>query len=387
MHGVRSPEPPEAKPSDRPQLTPRRTADVNIYSWSAHMVTVGLFAVLYIANSSGLIAYNKWLVNKERFPYAAPLCFLHATLSSAFIFIMYFVRPQWFSSLTDPSERVPVDRNLILKGAVPVAALLSMSLVLSNTAYLHCSVAFLQMMKETNLVLVYMFSLLASLERFSWYSVALLLFIMLATTLTIHGELNFSPTGFMMQGIGQVCECTKIVLQAMLLSSTGKKLDVLTYTMLVMPLCCLFLGGGLIYLNAMPHANFATPHLHEILFWSPHLLSNALLAFTLNLVIALFVKHSSAVAYLLAGICKDAMVVATGAWFLHEVVSLMQKVGFAMQLSGILVWSLIKLFPSKFENGVILGLADLIGGFRIRSPLGKDVEKCYGAAGDQTKEP
>jgi len=338
------------------------------------MTLVSLLGVGYVVCSAGLIAYNKYLVNLDRFPYAICLVFLHAVFCSVFAGILYLLKPSLFPSLTDPAKKVPIDSDLMLRGAAPIAVLFSAQLVLTNTAYLHSSVAFLQMMKEANLVLVYVFSLMAALEKFSWRSVGILIFICFATSMTIHGELNFSMTGFVIQSIGQLFECCKIVLQAMLLSSAGRKLDPLTYVLLVMPMCAVMLGAGICALIAFPHSHFMTPQWHDLVQWWPHLLANACVAFLLNVVIAFFVKHSSAVSFILAGIVKDAMIVAAGTLLFREVVSLIQTIGFSLQLSAILLWSMIKTFPDRFDNGIIAGFSSLMAGEppKGKTPLPQD---------------
>jgi len=313
------------------------------------MMLVTLFAGLYVAFSTALIAYNKFLMHADRFPYAIALVLLHSIFCSLCTGLLFLCKPSMFPSLTDPARKVNVDRSLIAKGALPIAVLFSAQLVLSNTAYLHSSVAFLQMMKECNIVLVYVFSLVAVLEKFSWRSVGILLFIVIATTMTIHGEVHFSLTGFVIQGTGQLFECCKIVLQAMLLTSAGRKLDALTYVMLVMPLCAILLGGGYCAFTVFPHEHFMTPQWHHLVQWWPHLLANACIAFALNVVIALFVKHSSAVAFILVGILKDAMIVAAGGLIFKEVITLVQGIGFFLQLCGIVTWSMMKQFPEMFE--------------------------------------
>jgi hypothetical protein len=327
---------------------------------TAQMARVTTYGVLYIVFSSGLIAYNKYLINLDRFPYAISLVFMHAVFCSLCSGLLYLVKPSLFPSLSDPAHRVSVDTSLMLRGAAPIALLFSAQLVLSNTAYLHSSVAFLQMMKEANLVLVYVFSLIAALEKFSWRAVTVLAFVIFATTLTIHGEVNFSMTGFVIQGVSQLFETVKIVLQAMLLSNAGRKLDALTYVLLVMPLCAVVLGLGICALTLFPHEHFLTPQWHDLELWWPHLLANACIAFALNVVIALFVKHSSGVSFVLAGILKDAMIVAAGAFLLKEVITLIQSFGFFLQCIGVLLWGMMKNFQEKFErmeNELIYGNA------------------------------
>mmetsp|Transcript_115491 Transcript_115491/g.331492 ORF Transcript_115491/g.331492 Transcript_115491/m.331492 type:complete len:390 (+) Transcript_115491:110-1279(+) len=322
-----------------------------------HAGVVSVWGILYIVLSTSLIGYNKYLIHHDRFPYSVPLVFIHAAFSSVLAAVLLVFCPSLFPSLTDPERKVTVDRSVVLCGAFPIAVLFSCQLALSNTAYLHSSVAFLQMMKEANLALVYTLSLAVALERFSWRNAWILVCIIMATTLTIHGELNFSWTGFALQGTSQLFECTKIVLQAMLLSSRGRKLDAMTYVLLVMPLCALVLGSLLLVLIFVwPSAHLMTPTTVEVIAWAPHLFVNACIAFSLNVAIALFVKSSSAVAFILAGILKDAMIVMSGVLLLREIISIMQAVGFALQLCLILVYTLAKTFPEQFENGIAPGL-------------------------------
>eukprot|EP00747_Dinoflagellata_sp_TGD_P164275 gnl/TRDRNA2_/TRDRNA2_183985_c0_seq1.p1 gnl/TRDRNA2_/TRDRNA2_183985_c0~~gnl/TRDRNA2_/TRDRNA2_183985_c0_seq1.p1 ORF type:complete len:432 (+),score=95.58 gnl/TRDRNA2_/TRDRNA2_183985_c0_seq1:109-1404(+) len=354
----------------------------------AHVVLVLMIGCAYFLCSAGLIIFNKYLMHKDRFPFAVPLVLLHSAFASVLSLILYWVAPSLFPSLRDPEpeRRIVVDADLMFRGVVPVAVLFSAHLVLANTAYLHSTIAFLQMMKEANLVLVYIFSLVAALERFSWRSCSILALVIGATALTIHGELNFSMTGFAMQATSQLFESLKIVLQAVLLSNAGRKLDVFTYMLLVMPLCFVILGAAmcsLIYLQPVDY--FQTPQWSDVQVWWKFLLANACLAFLLNVSIALFVKHCSAVSFILAGIVKDMMIVIAGGMFLQEIISIPQYFGFAMQLCLILLWSLIKTFPDKFEGGLFSGIAASLSGYERQaegdSMAIKSKASNYGAAG------
>jgi len=343
------------------------------------MMLVGLLGIAYIVCSAGLISYNNYLIDEKRFPYAVTMVFIHSCFCSVFSCFLYRVKPSLFPSLSDPTRRVTIDANLILTGCLPVALFFSAQLVLSNAAYLHSSVAFLQMMKEGNVVLVYVFSLIACLEKFSWRSVGLLACVVVATTMTIHGELHFSFTGFAMQGCSQVFECVKIVLQAMLLSNACRKLDPLTYVMIVMPLCAIIIGLGLCVLVAFPHENFMVPSFAQVQQWWPHLLANACTAFALNVVVAAFVKHSSAVAFILVGIMKDAAIVFSSLLLFTEVISAVQMVGFILQLATIMVYSMVKTFPVRFEAGLVAGLRSFVTG---EGSVKDKAQSQYGSTGD-----
>jgi len=334
---------------------------------------------LYIATSAALISFNKYLMKEGRFPFAAALVMIHTIVGSCMSLVLYIIKPSLFPSLTDPAKKVTIDRNVILKGAAPIAFFFSVQLVLSNTAYMHLSVAFLQMMKEANIVLVYAFSLVAALEIFSWRHVQILFCVILATSITIHGEMNFSMKGFAIQSIGQIFESCRIVLQALLLTGAGKSFDPLTYQLMVSPLCFVGLASfmGVAQVSGGNLQKLALPPVSLVQDWGWVLLANALIAFALNLAICLFMKHSSAVSFVLAGIVKDCSIVCASALLLNEEISRIQVAGFSVQLGFILIWSLMKKFPADFEDGTLEGLARVL--FGKKAPLQYDKKEDYGA--------
>lgn len=325
-------------------------------------------ATLTILCSAALISFNKYLIHPGRFPFAVPLVILHMAVSFSLSACLRMAKPSLFPSLTDPAASAKIDANLFFRGLLPIGAFFVAQLVLSNTAYLHTSVAFLQMMKESNLVLVYLFSLVAALERFRCRNLNMLVLIVFATTLTIKGEVHFSAIGFGLQGTSQIFESLKIVLQGVLLSAGGVKLDALSYVLLMTPGCFFFLLCLLVCLYMHPIAMIAVPTWADIARWWPLLLANACVAYALNVVSAMFIKHSSPVAFILAGIVKDAAIVFSGVLVLHEAISRVQALGFCLQLSLIFLWTMLKTFPDKFEAGVLPGLLSMVFPSKAAAP-------------------
>mmetsp|Transcript_12928 Transcript_12928/g.40801 ORF Transcript_12928/g.40801 Transcript_12928/m.40801 type:complete len:217 (-) Transcript_12928:1054-1704(-) len=119
----------------------------------------GFLVVAYMAISTGLITFNKYLLHEGRFPYVIFIGMLHMSCSLLCNLVLYWMCPSLFPSLTDPEQQVRVDRPLILQVLLPIAGCFGAQLVLSNMAFMHSSLAFLQMMKQSNVVLVYLFSL------------------------------------------------------------------------------------------------------------------------------------------------------------------------------------------------------------------------------------
>jgi hypothetical protein len=355
------------------EKTPLAMAEAPSSNFVAVMKTIVL-GTGYIVISSSLIQYNKSLMTGA-FPFSVALVVIHSIFSSLCSALLFLFVPSAFPSLTS-AARISLDFNLIVKSAMPIALCFSITLVLSNSAYVHSDVAFLQMMKEANVVGVYFLSVLFALEVFSWRSVCVLVFIIFATSMSIKGALEFSLAGFLIQTASQIAECSKIALQALVLSSAGKKLDVMTYTLLVMPLCVCFLVVALSVLAFMPlnaDSSFNIPTLSQVHTALPVLIPNALLAFSLNIVAAMFMKCSSGVAYVLAGILKDVMIVVASVALAGEEVSHIQTVSFSLQVLGIYVWAMMKMFPEPFEDGFVFGLMYALFGYRRQPAAGEAV--------------
>lgn len=313
---------------------------------------VVVVSALYILFSVQLIAVNKHLMREDTFPYPIHLVLWHALFSSAVACAAFIIRPSLFPSLTSPVSRIELDMELLLRNALPIAILFSLELVLGNWAYMYSSVPFLQMMKESNLVIIYMLSLVVGLEIFAKGKALVLLCVVFATSMSIEGEIHFSWLGFEVQGSSQVFGCVKMTLQTLLLTRVGKKLDTFAYVLVIMPLVVVVLGTlALVQANVWPGMTTSgTPSLAEVLANRQQLLASATLALCLNISIAALLQLASAVGFILVGIVKDGCIVVGAAVILHEVISDQQVVGFILQTVFILLYSLMNIFPDEFET-------------------------------------
>jgi hypothetical protein len=317
-----------------------------------------------ISCSAALINFNKYLVSSGTFPFPLHLVLLHTISGFVFALMLYNLVPSMFPSLSDPRSKVSVDAKLMVNKVLPVSTAFAGSLVLSNMAYMHLSLAFLQMLKQSNVVLVYFGSVAVGLELMQCKRLALLAFIVFGTMLNIHGEMHFNLIGFAIQATSQLCEVVKLLFQEIMLSSAGIRLDAMSYVLIVMPCCFIVLLSVLLGLTGISYTygaefmgkDFAIPGISDFSSAAPLLLLNALVAFALNITMALFIKHTSAVAAVLANLVKDCVVVATSVALLGESVSTLQCLGFGVQMAGVFQWSLLKKFPQHFEkNGILRG--------------------------------
>lgn len=328
---------------------------------------VTFLAVMYMGISSGLITFNKYLMHQDRFPFALGIGMNHMICSFTFNMVFLQVCPAMYPSLADPEDKVEIDSGLIFRILMPIAMCFAAQIVLSNMAFMHSSVTMLQMMKQSNVVFVYVFSLALSLETFCKKRAATLALIFCATVLTIHGDLAFNVTGFTLQGTSMLCESLKLTLQSHSLSATGRRLDPFTYVTLVAPLVLgvliLWLVGLSCFWSTRPKA-LTFPPLQSLFEYRWILIANGCLAFAMQVAHAAFMKNSSAITFILAGVVmKDVLIVAVCSIALKEELSPQQIAGFTLQLTGVLLWSLLKSAPTSSPPPLPRGATGLIAAY------------------------
>jgi len=289
----------------------------------------------YIALSGGLINFNKYLMHKGRFPHPMALTAMHMFASLVLTSLVLLVRPSAMPSVEACKGKV----GQLYKYLAPIGVLFAIMLYGSNRAYLYCSVAFLQFMKEANVVLVFLFSAMCGLQFINRQRVFVIAWVILGSTLCVSGELNFVFIGFMIQGLSQFAECMRAVIAEIVLSGNDFKLDPMSYTMFVAPVCLLVLviGNALIWEQAV---------LDDLAVWWPYLIPNACIAFCLNVTIAQVIKETSAVGFIITGVVKDIALVVFSSVVFHDLITMKQWLSFTVTLSGVFFWSFMKINPN-----------------------------------------
>lgn len=269
--------------------------------------------------------------------------------------LVYAVKPSLAPTLSNPTPGSEMNVGVFFKAVLPIAVCFTLQIVLSNHAYLYADIAFLQMMKESNVVAVYGFCVAFGLEAFAWKKVGLVCCIVCSTWCTIQGELHFTMAAFLLQGTSFFAESLKITLQGLLLSSAGIKFDALSFLLIVMPSCAFLFGTFLTLCAWVVPANLMIMPIPGWADWTRmpgHLLLNALTAISLNIVGTLFLKYSSALSYVVAGILKDTLIVMTGIILMGHETTPLQFGGFVCQIFFISLWSFMKAFPGEIERRV-----------------------------------
>ncbi|KAF7789693.1 hypothetical protein EIP86_000639 [Pleurotus ostreatoroseus] len=105
-------------------------------------LTAATIIPIWIVLSSSVIIYNNYLYNTLQFRYPVFLVTWHLTFAAVGTRVL-----QRTTHLVDGARDVHVSKELFLRSILPIGILFSASLILSNTAYLYLSVAYIQMLK------------------------------------------------------------------------------------------------------------------------------------------------------------------------------------------------------------------------------------------------
>jgi len=330
---------------------------------------------VWIVLSSGVIIYNNYIYNTLNFKYPVFLVTWHLTFAAIGTRVL-----QRTTHLLDGAKDVPVSKDMFFRSILPIGLLFSGSLILSNTAYLYLSVAYIQMLKAFTPVAILLISWVFRLSEPSRKLLLIVLMISSGVALASKGERWFSLVGFVIQAGGVGFEATRLVLIQTLLH--GLKMDPLVSLHLYAPVCALinfcvipFTEGAApfrvvwesivgSYSGAMSDVSSSTvsvvvdtatsvgatsggailaigeevvqtvaPHITPFL-----LLTNALLAFLLNIAAVFLVGVGSGLVLTLAGVFKDVLLVTGSVLIWGGQVSLMQAGGYSIALCGLVMF-------------------------------------------------
>jgi len=321
-------------------------------------VVLGLGAAIsYITLSSSMILFNKFLLRPEVFPFPVTLTSVHMAVSLSMGLclqrlcpMLYPAYPRVFASASKNEDlessqargSVPYETMRALLPFAPIAVCGAISLVGGNAAYQYASVSFLQMVKESHIVFVYVLMMVAGLEAFKFRMAAVIVFITGSSMVAVYGEIFFSWQGLSLQLLSGFCASCQIVLNNFLMtrSSVGK-IDPLTLVLCTAPVMLVVL----LPMNVLAW-DARIPGLMRQ--WLPYLAGNALLAVGLQISAATLIWVCSGTGYALATVAKDLAIVAAAQVLLHESFTIVQVMGFAGSISGMVTYSAMKLYPEKF---------------------------------------
>mmetsp|Transcript_86377 Transcript_86377/g.249502 ORF Transcript_86377/g.249502 Transcript_86377/m.249502 type:complete len:366 (+) Transcript_86377:93-1190(+) len=316
-----------------------------------------LLTTLVIIFSVVLIATNRAIMLQSEFSYPAVLVLLDQGLSCFISIILRLLVPSWFPCLTNPDKDGRVTWQIMCRQVLPIVLCFVASLVTSNMVYRYLSIAFMQMLKQTSIVFIYLLSVIFGTERFGWARMETCILAAIFGVLSAKGEVHMNAIGFGIQMLAIVFESLRVSLLGVLLS--GSQLDPFTTVLImsssaVVVLSLIIGGAALLPATILPHF-LAMPTAAEMQDTWQICLFSCVMAFLLQLSVLALIKHSATMTYVFARLIKDVIAVIMGAALLRDHISPLQWVSFQLQIVTVFMWSLIRLYPYAFRGRSLFG--------------------------------
>ncbi|KAL3646030.1 hypothetical protein CASFOL_011210 [Castilleja foliolosa] len=298
------------------------------------------YVALWIFLSFAVIVYNKYILDKKLYnwPFPISLTMIHMAFCSSLAFAAIRV----FKIVEPPA----VSRHVYLTSVVPIGALYSLSLWLSNSAYIYLSVSFIQMLKALMPVAVYSIGILFKKDSFNSNTMSNMLAISFGVAIAAYGEAKYDSWGVFLQLGAVAFEATRLVLIQILLTSKGINLNPITSLYYVAPSCFAFLSIPWLFVEYPILKQQITGFHFDIVIFG----TNSLCAFALNLAVFLLVGKTSALTMNVAGVVKDWLLIAFSWSVIKDTVTALNLFGYGLAFLGVGYYNHSKLQALKAKD-------------------------------------
>ncbi|KAJ4968474.1 hypothetical protein NE237_015175 [Protea cynaroides] len=290
-----------------------------------------LYLLIYIVLSSGVILYNKWVLSPKyfNFPFPITLTMIHMGFSGVVAFILVRV-----FKVVSP---VKMTFEIYATCVIPISAFFASSLWFGNTAYLHISVAFIQMLKALMPVATFLMAVVCGTDKLRCDVFLNMVLVSVGVVVSSYGEIHFNVIGTAYQVTGIFAEALRLVLTQVLLQKKGLTLNPITSLYYIAPCSFMFLFVPW-YLLEQPVMEVSQIQFNFWIFFS-----NALFALALNFSIFLVIGRTGAVTIRVAGVLKDWILIALSTVIFPEsTITGLNIIGYAIALCGVVVYNYLK---------------------------------------------
>ncbi|KAJ7538862.1 hypothetical protein O6H91_11G065900 [Diphasiastrum complanatum] len=272
-------------------------------------------------------------------PYPISLTMIHMAFCSTLAFLLVRV-----FKLVEP---IGMTRELYSSSIIPIGALYSLSLWLSNSAYIYLSVSFIQMLKALMPVAVYSIGVMLKKETFKSETMANMLGISVGVAIAAYGEAKFNGWGVFLQLGAVAFEATRLVLIQILLTSKGITLNPITSLYYVAPCCFVFLCVPWLFVEYPSLKAQSSFEFDYVIFGT-----NSVCAFALNLAVFLLIGKTSALTMNVAGVVKDWLLIAFSWSVIMDSVTTINLLGYGLAFLGVCYYNHAKLQGLKAKEAL-----------------------------------
>ncbi|CAI0443472.1 unnamed protein product [Linum tenue] len=296
------------------------------------LFTIGLVACWYSSNI-GVLLMNKFLLSIYEFKFPIFLTMCHMTACSLFSYISIV----WMKVVPLQTIR---SRTQFFKISA-LSLVFCVSVVFGNISLRFLPVSFNQAVGATTPFFTAVFAYVMTFKRETWLTYLTLVPVVTGVIIATGGEPSFHLFGFIMCIAATAARALKSVLQGILLSSEGEKLNSMNLLLYMAPIAVVFLLPATLTMEGnVVGITLALARDDPKFMWL--LFSNSVLAFFVNLTNFLVTKHTSALTLQVLGNAKGAVAVVVSILIFKNPVSVTGMLGYSLTVFGVILYSEVK---------------------------------------------
>ncbi|CAK9322725.1 unnamed protein product [Citrullus colocynthis] len=285
--------------------------------------------IFWYSSNIGVLLLNKFLLSNYgfRFPIFLTMCHMSAcAILSYFSIVVFKVVP--IQMLKSRSQFLKIATlSLVFCGSV----------VGGNVSLRYLAVSFNQAVGATTPFFTALFAYLMTLKREAWVTYAALIPVVAGVVIASGGEPGFHLFGFIMCISATAARAFKSVLQGILLSSEGEKLNSMNLLLYMSPIAVLaLLPVALIMEPNVWDVTLALGRDHKFMWLL--LLLNSVMAYSANLLNFLVTKHTSALTLQVLGNAKGAVAVVISILLFRNPVTVIGIGGYTITVLGVVAY-------------------------------------------------
>ncbi|KAK4272502.1 hypothetical protein QN277_021054 [Acacia crassicarpa] len=284
---------------------------------------------LWYSSNIGVILLNKYLLSTYgfRFPIFLTMCHMSACAALSYISIVF---------LKIVPHQTIKSRSQFYKIAT-LSVVFCASVVGGNISLRYLAVSFNQAVGATTPFFTAVFAYMATLKREAWVTYAALVPVVAGVVIASGGEPGFHLFGFIMCISATAARAFKSVLQGILLSSEGEKLNSMNLLLYMSPIAVVVLVPAVLIME--PNVIEVTTALgrEKKSMWIL-LLLNSVTAYVANLSNFLVTKHTSALTLQVLGNAKGAVAVVISILIFRNPVTVVGMAGYTITVLGVVAY-------------------------------------------------
>ncbi|EPS66893.1 plastidic phosphate translocator-like protein2, partial [Genlisea aurea] len=296
---------------------------------SGQLFTVGLVASWFSSNI-GVLLLNKYLLSNYGFKYPIFMTLCHMTACS----LLSYIAIVWIKIVRLQTIK---SRKQFMKIAA-LSAIFCFSVVSGNVSLRYLPVSFNQAIGATTPFFTAIFAYFITFKKEAFLTYITLVPVVAGVIIATGGEPSFHLFGFIICIGATAARALKSVVQGILLSEEGEKLNSMNLLLYMAPTAVVLLVPATVVMedNAVGIA-LALARKDSGIIWL--LLFNSALAFFVNLTNFLVTKQTSALTLQVLGNAKGAVAVVVSILIFRNPVTVTGIFGYSITVTGVVLYS------------------------------------------------